>query len=133
MCPMWSNQGAQCGASNVLTMGQSLCLVWGNQGAHCGATNVLTVEQSMCLLWGNQYASRSIQHPCNSAATKAVNIKSIRRRTLHAADRNQLCTFSDLIVRSARAAKGTTVASVMEMRQRRFHVSCYFQVALRLT
>ena len=129
MCSVWSNQGAQYGASkqcahcratNGITVGQSMCSLWSDQCAQCAATNMLTVEQSMCSLWGNQYASRSIQHSCNSAATKTVNIKSIRRRALHAANRNQLCTFSDLIVRSA--VKGTTVPSVMEMGHRCFHV-----------
>ena len=79
---------------------------------HCGAINlqstVLTVEQSICI---------QIQHSCNSAATKTINIKSLRRHSLHAAIRNQLRTFSDVIVWCA--GKGTTVPSVMKMGQRR--------------
>ena len=98
MCSLWSNQCAHCGATciNVLTVeqpmcslcganklpsvGQPMCLLWSSQCAYCGATNVLTVEQPMCSLCSNQYASRSIQHSHNSAATKPVNIKSTRPR-----------------------------------------------------
>ena len=113
MCSLWSNQCVHC-------VGQTNCTVWGNQCAYYGAANVLTVEQPMCSVWSNQYASRSIQHSHNSsAATKPVNIKSTRPRALHAANRNQLCTFNDLMWG---VVKGATVPSVMKMGHRRLHV-----------
>jgi hypothetical protein len=56
MCSLWSNHCAQCGASSVLTVGQSMGSLWGNQCAQCGATDVLTVEQPMCSVWSSQRA-----------------------------------------------------------------------------
>jgi len=128
-----------CGATDVLTVGQPMCLLWSSQCAYCGATNVLNVEQPMCSLWSKQCAHCgainvhpdlyiAIQHSRNNAATKPVNIKSTRPRALHAANINQLCTFNDLMWG---AVKGATVPSVMEMGQKT--LTCYFQVALRLT
>ena len=141
MCSLWSNLCAQRGAFNMLSVEQSMHSLCSNRCAHCAATNVLTVEQSMCSLWGNQCAHCAaidvltvqqstvltaeqsiciqIQHSCNSAATNTINIKSFRRHTLHAAIRNQLRTFSDVIVWCA--VKGTSVPSVTKMRHRRLH------------
>ena len=93
---------------HVLTVQQSMCSLCSNQRAQRGAINMLSVDQSICI---------QIQHSCNSAATKTINIKSFRLHTLHAAIRNQLRTFSDVIVWCA--VKGTTVPSVMKMGQGR--------------
>jgi hypothetical protein len=49
MCSLWSNQWAQYGAINVLTMGQSMGSVWSNQCVHC-------VGQTNCTVWSNQCA-----------------------------------------------------------------------------
>ena len=125
MCSLWSNQFAQCGAINVLTEEQSMCSLCSNQCAHCGAIDVLTVGQSMnalnveqsTVLTEEQSVCIQIQHSCNSAAAKTINIKSIRRHTLHATIRNQLRTFRDVFLWCA--VKGTTVPSVMKMGQRR--------------
>ena len=97
-------------------MGQSIWQLWDNRYAQCGAINALTVEQSTVLIV-EQSICIQIQHSCNSAATKTINIKSLRRHSLHAAIRNQLRTFSDVIVWCA--VKGTTVPSVIKMGQRR--------------
>ena len=116
---------------NVLTVEQPMGSLWGNQCAHCGVINVLTVEQPICSLWSNQCAHcgainmhqdlssihATVRQPKQSISNQFDVVHAL---SLHAANRNQMCTFSDLIVRSA--VKGTTVPSVMKMGQRRFHV-----------